>query len=221
MSTAATTRPRRRNGRPRSGAWSFIPLGIGTVGTFVLAMTAAIGRFAVPIVAQQVVDGGVLVPHPGATGAAWYAISAGAAAVIASVATAYLLHSRIAQRNEVLLDVLRRRAFRAKPPQSSTWQQAARQAIDDVEQTSQFVRWTGPAYLTSCATLAVATIVLFVYSWQLALAVLVAFVLLVPVQRRLARILAALHEQIRASADRIRDRLAEIVARREPTPPSR
>ncbi|MEU7867003.1 ABC transporter transmembrane domain-containing protein [Dactylosporangium sp. NPDC049140] len=205
------TRARRR---PR-GVWSAVPLGAGLLLTCVLALVTVVGRFVVPVVLQQVLDGGRLVPRMSGAPAVWWTVGVGALVVAGSVGAAFLLHSRMARRSEILLDVMRRRAFRVKAPDPESRDRTVAEAVDHVEHVSQFVRWSGPAHLTNGAALAVAAAVMFVYSWALAAAVVLAFVLLVVTQRRFARRQARLRRSLQELGERVQARIVELVSRAE------
>jgi putative ABC transport system ATP-binding protein len=181
--------------------------------TILLAVLATAGRVVVPIAVQQVLDRGI-----GAEGGpdldfvTW--VVAGCAVIVVLTAVAvYRMNLRLFRTTETALAGLRVRAFRHVHDLSAVHQQADKRGglvsrvTSDVDQLSQFMQWGGVLGLISFGQLLVATVVMFVYSWQLTLVVLVCFVPLGIAVRWFAAKLAVVYGLVR---ERIGDLLAAI-----------
>ncbi|TKJ18206.1 ABC transporter ATP-binding protein [Blastococcus sp. CCUG 61487] len=181
--------------------------------TFLLALLATAGRVAVPIAVQQVIDRGL-----GAEGGpdldlvTW--VVAGCALVVVVTAVAvYRMNVRLFKTTETALAGLRVRAFRHVHDLSVLHQQGERRGslvsrvTSDVDQLSQFMQWGGVLGLVSMGQLAVATVVMAIYSWQLTLVVLVCFVPLGIAVRWFAKRLAIVYGIVR---ERVGDLLAAV-----------
>ena len=72
----------------------------------------------------------------------------------------------------------------------------------DVDQITQFLQWGGVILLVSPGQIAVTTVVMFFYSWQLTLVVYLAFLPLVAVVRVFQRRLATAYGEVRTGSAR-------------------
>ncbi|MDQ7906142.1 ABC transporter transmembrane domain-containing protein [Phytohabitans sp. ZYX-F-186] len=142
----------------------------GAVGTVLVATSAATGTIAVPVAIQQLLDRhrtGAGISDAGLVG---LVVALAALVLTVSALSAYLLTSRLVRRSEVLLDDVRVRAFRhlaEQPADAPAHPETARRMVDDIERASHFIRWGGPSLLTNAAQLAVALVVMVLYSWKL------------------------------------------------------
>lgn len=153
--------------------------GIGV--TFALALTATAGRVVVPIAVQQTLDrglgarGGPDVPFM--TGMAVLA----ALAIVLTAAASYLMTSRLFTAAERGLATLRIKAFRHVHDLSLLTQGTERQGAlvsrvtSDVDQVSQFLVFGGIVAVVSIGQVALATVIMTFYSWQLTIVVWVCF----------------------------------------------
>jgi ABC-type multidrug transport system fused ATPase/permease subunit len=150
--------------------------------TLVLAVVASLGQVIVPIAVQQTLDRGLHhAGGPDVSFTVWMGIAAAAALAIASVAS-YLMTARLFTAAESGLATLRTKAFRHVHDLPMLTQHTERRGAlvsrvtSDVDQISQFVVYGGLLLVVSVGQMLIASIVMVVYSWQLAIVVWVCFV---------------------------------------------
>ncbi len=172
------------------GAWHTVRRGValspvlrlGLPGTLALALVATAGRAIVPVAIQRTVDDGL----GGAAGIDMAAIAsivafAGVAVLVTAGASGWMNY-RLAAVVETALSSLRVQAFRHIHDLSMLHQadqqrgSLVSRVTSDVDEISRFMQWGGINLITAIGQLTVATIVMFVYSWQLTLVVLAVFV---------------------------------------------
>jgi ATP-binding cassette subfamily B protein len=177
----------------------------GLAGTVALAVVQMAGRVAVPIAVQQGIDHGIRAPGGPDLGFVVGVVLLTAAALAISTAAGYLMTRRLFTVSETALGALRSRTFRHIHDLSMLHQQSERRGsmvsrvTSDVDQISQFLQTGGVQLLLSSGQLLVSTVVMFVYSWQLAVVVLLAFgpavVVIRLFQKRLAAVYGAVRER--------------------------
>jgi hypothetical protein len=137
-------------------------LGAGKACTVAMALYAALGVAIVPVAVQQVVDqrGDLLV-----------VAVLGAAGLVATTLCAYLVEARLVLRTEALLEKVRAEAFQhldgVGELSAATKAARTRQAAEDLDRASRFVRWTGSGLLLNGGRLVVVTAVTAAYSWKI------------------------------------------------------
>lgn len=153
--------------------------GIGV--TLLLAVLASAGQVVVPVAVQQVLDKGVNASGgPDVSFTVWAGLVAGLAIVVTSWAS-YLMTSRLFTTAERGLATLRTKAFRHVHDLPLLTQNTERRGAlvsrvtSDVDQVSQFLVFGGLLFIVSVGQVVVATVVMVVYSWQLALVVWLCF----------------------------------------------
>jgi ATP-binding cassette subfamily B protein len=153
--------------------------GIG--GTLLLALVATVGRIVVPVAVQQTLDRG-LRPHGGPDiGFIRTAVLVCGAAVIVTAVAAYRMNVRLYRTSESGLAALRVRAFRHVHDLSMLTQSAERRGglvsrvTTDVDQISQFMQYGGLMIIIAGGQLVVASALMVIYSWPLALLVWAVF----------------------------------------------
>jgi ABC-type multidrug transport system fused ATPase/permease subunit len=149
--------------------------------TLALAVLASVGQVVVPIAIQQSVDHGLRAPGgPDVTFTTWAAVAAAAAITVTSWAS-YAMTSRLFTTAERGLATLRVKAFRHVHDLPLLTQNTERRGAlvsrvtSDVDQVSQFLVYGGLIFVVSIGQMLIATVVMLVYSWQLALVVWVCF----------------------------------------------
>ncbi|MCC5947948.1 MAG: ABC transporter ATP-binding protein [Nitriliruptoraceae bacterium] len=219
--SASTDPIRSRSGE---GAWRTVVRGIslspelrvGLPGTMVLALVATAGRAIVPVAIQQTIDGGLAEGAVNLTAIAWVVAGAGLAVLITATASGWMNY-RLAAVVETALANLRITAFRHIHDLSmlhqATQQRGAlvSRVTSDVDEISRFMQWAGLNLITATGQLLVATIVMFVYSWQLTLVVLVVFVPFLIAARWFQRRLNAAYLIVREKVAVMLGALAESV----------
>lgn len=149
--------------------------------TIVLAFVAATGQVVVPIAVQQTLDRGLNGPQgPDVSFTVWMGLAAAVAIAVAGWAS-YLMTARLFTVSERGLATLRVKAFRHVHDLPVLTQNTERRGAlvsrvtSDVDQVSQFLVFGGLLLIVSVGQVIIATIVMVVYSWQLAIVVWVCF----------------------------------------------
>jgi putative ABC transport system ATP-binding protein len=174
--------------------------------TLLFAVIATAGRVLVPIAVQQVVDRGINGPDgpdPGLTAAL---VGLAAAGVLLTGGAAAMMTARLFRAAESGLATLRIKAFRHVHDLPVLTQNTERRGAlvsrvtSDVDQVSLFLVFGGVIAIVSVGQMAVATVVMLVYSWQLTAVVwlcfLPLFVSLRYFQQRLSAAYATVRRQI-------------------------
>jgi ABC-type multidrug transport system fused ATPase/permease subunit len=174
--------------------------------TVVLAVLAAVGRVVVPIAVQQTVDTGVLADGGPDVERVVTLVLAAAFALLAAAVCSAFVNIRLFRSTEAGLATLRVRAFRHVHDLSVLTQGTERRGslvsrvTSDVDTISLFVQWGGIMLLVSVLQIAVATVLMAIYSWQLTLLVWACFVPLVlvlrPAQRRVNAAYTVVRERV-------------------------
>jgi ATP-binding cassette subfamily B protein len=177
----------------------------GLAGTIALALVQMGGRVAVPIAVQQGIDRGIRAAGGPDLHVVTLVVALTLAALAVSTTCGYFMTRRLFTVSETALAALRARTFRHIHDLSMLHQQSERRGsmvsrvTSDVDQISQFLQTGGVLLLLSSGQLIVSTVVMLVYSWQLTLVVLAAFLPAVLVirlfQQRLAQVYRAVRER--------------------------
>jgi putative ABC transport system ATP-binding protein len=153
--------------------------GIGV--TLLLALIATAGRIVVPVAVQQTLDRGLDSPGGADIGFIRNACLVCAVAIIVTAVAAYRMNVRLYRTSESGLAALRVRAFRHIHDLSMLTQSAERRGglvsrvTTDVDQISQFMQYGGLMILIAGGQLVVASVLMAIYSWPLALLVWAVF----------------------------------------------
>jgi ABC-type multidrug transport system fused ATPase/permease subunit len=153
----------------------------GIWGTLALAVLASVGQIVVPVAVQQTLDRGINGPGgPDVSFTVLMGVAAAAAIALTSWAS-YAMTSRLFTTSERGLATLRIKAFRHVHDLPLLTQNTERRGAlvarvtSDVDQVSQFLVFGGLLFVVSIGQVLVATVVMVVYSWQLAIVVWVCF----------------------------------------------
>ncbi|MDI6908851.1 ABC transporter ATP-binding protein [Nocardioides sp.] len=149
--------------------------------TMALAILASLGQVVVPVAVQQTLDRGL--NGPGGPDVSFTVLTGiGAAVAIAATSWAsYAMTARLFTASERGLATLRIKAFRHVHDLPLLTQNTERRGAlvsrvtSDVDQVSQFLVFGGLLFVVSIGQVLVATVVMVVYSWQLALVVWLCF----------------------------------------------
>jgi ABC-type multidrug transport system fused ATPase/permease subunit len=175
----------------------------GIAGIVGLSLVAMVGRVAVPIAIQQIVDRGLRVPGGPRVGFVTVVVLATLVVLGCTSVCTYLMMRRLFTVSETALASVRTRTFRHIHDLSMLHQQTERRGAltsrvtSDIDQITQFIQWGGVVLFVSTGQLVVTTLVMFVYSWQLTLVVFATFVPLAVVVRVYQRRLARAYGQVR------------------------
>ena len=190
-------------------------LRVGLAGTLGLALVYMVGRVAVPVAVQQGIDRGIVGGLD--LNALFTVVTVTAAVLVVTTACGYLMMRRLFTVSETALAAVRVRAFRHVHDLSMLHQQSERRGslvsrvTSDVDQITQFLQWGGVILLVNLGQLAVTTVVMLAYSWQLTLVVYAAFVPAVVVIRLLQRRLAVAYGVVRQRTGALLGAVAESV----------
>ena len=149
--------------------------------TLLLAVVASCGQVVVPIAVQQTLDKGLNGPDgPRLAYVVWLGLAAAVAIVVTSIAS-YLMTKRLFTTSERGLATLRVKAFRHVHDLPLLTQNTERRGAlvsrvtSDVDQVSQFLVFGGLIFVVSVGQMLVATVIMVIYSWELALVVWLCF----------------------------------------------
>ncbi|NYD41508.1 ABC transporter ATP-binding protein [Nocardioides panaciterrulae] len=189
--------------------------GIGR--TLLLAVLAAVGQVVVPIAVQQTLDHGL--GGPGGPDVRFTALMGVVAALAIGVTSwaSYAMTSRLFTASEKGLATLRIKAFRHVHDLPLLTQSTERRGAlvsrvtSDVDQVSQFLVFGGLIFVVSIGQILVATILMLVYSWQLAIVVWVCFAPLFLSLRYFQRKLSAAYGVVRRQVGLLLSAIAEPV----------
>jgi ABC-type multidrug transport system fused ATPase/permease subunit len=178
-------------------------LRVGLGGTLALSVVAMVGRVAVPIAVQQVIDRGLRAPGGPDLGIVLTIVAAALVVLTITTTCSYFMMRRLFTVSETALATVRTRTFRHIHDLSMLHQQSERRGTltsrvtSDVDQITQFLQWGGVILVVNAGQIVVTTAVMFFYSWQLALVVYAAFLPLSIVVRKFQRRLAAAYGTVR------------------------
>lgn len=150
----------------------------GLPGTIGIALVATAGRVIVPVVIQQIIDGGFSGERVEMTFVIQMTMIALAAVLVTAGFTGWM-HLRLAKVSETALSGLRIRAFRHIHDLSMLHQASEQRGVlvsrvtSDVDQISRFMQWGGLMLLTNGGQALLALVVMLVLSVHLGLVVLV------------------------------------------------
>jgi ABC-type multidrug transport system fused ATPase/permease subunit len=178
-------------------------LRVGLAGTLALSVVAMAGRVAVPIAVQQVIDRGLRAPGGPHVGVITTVVAVTVCVLAVTTVCSYFMMRRLFTVSETALARVRTRTFRHIHDLSMLHQQSERRGAltsrvtSDVDQITQFLQWGGVILVVSLGQIAVTTVVMLVYSWQLTLVVYAAFLPMIVFVRLLQRRLAAAYGEVR------------------------
>ncbi|HEX7355963.1 MAG TPA: ABC transporter ATP-binding protein [Mycobacteriales bacterium] len=189
----------------------------GFVLTLLLALVATAGRVITPVIVEAVLDRGLRGGHVH-TGLIRELVGLGALAVAVTAVANVVMNRRLYVSTESGLATLRIKTFRHVHDLSVLHQQAERRGAlvsrvtSDVDTVSIFLQFGGIFLITAGGQLLIATALMFVYSWQLALLVLASFLPLAYVGRVLQPRLQAAYGLVRIRIGEMLGAIAESVS---------
>jgi ATP-binding cassette subfamily B protein len=201
-------------------AWGVVRRGLsltpefrrGLAVTLLLAVVATAGKIIVPLAVQQTIDTGIATGTPDMPYITRMVLLC-AAAVLLTATAGYLMNVRLYKATESSLATLRVRGFRHVHDLSVLTQNTERRGAlvsrvtNDIDQISTFMQWGGLMIIMAFGQLLIATVLMFVYSWQLTLLVWACFVPLMIALPRFQRWLSAAYTRVR---ERTGDMLAAV-----------
>jgi ATP-binding cassette subfamily B protein len=161
--------------------------------SFAFAVVAAIGKLTVPILVQQVLERGIL-DKQGFRPAYVYSATGLAVVIIAIVLwLSRIAYIRLVHAAEDTLYGLRVRVFEHIHRLSLADHNETKKGIfvsrvtSDIETLARFAQWGAVSWVVDGTLIFGTLIVMFVYSWQLAIVVIVAYLPVLPLFRLLQR----------------------------------
>ena len=189
----------------------------GLILTAVLAVATALGKLAVPILIQQILDKGVLGEDGYRPGFVAAACLGTALLTIGLYFISRATFLRLVRAAEASLLGLRVRTFRHIHRLSLADHVDQRRGAlvsrvtSDVETMAQFTEWGAVAWIVD-SVLIVATVgVMLLYSWQLALVAVAVFLPLAPALRYLQRRQLAAYDEVRTAVGGTLSEVSELV----------
>ena len=190
----------------------------GMVLTASFAVVTALGKLAVPVLIQQVLDRGILGPQGyRPTFVAVSCLAIGALIVVLYVA-GRATFLRLVRAAEASLLGLRTRTFAHVHDLSIAEHVDHRRGAlvarvtSDVDTLAQFTEWGAMAWIVDSILIVTTLTVMAVYSWPLTLVTVAVFLPLLPVMRALQRRQLAAYDEVRAAVGGTLSEVAELVA---------
>ena len=196
----------------RAGVKASPELRAGFAATVTFALVAAAGRLVVPIAIQQILDKGFT-----PTGPDWQFIATACGIAFAAIVVLAVLDRitllRVLTTAERVLLGLRTRAFAHVHDLSLSHHNESRRGVlvarvtSDIETLSQFASWGAISWVVNSTMIVVALVLMAIYQWQIAVAVVVVLAPIIPIMRIVQK------RQLRAYDDmrtRVSDTLSSI-----------
>jgi putative ABC transport system ATP-binding protein len=197
----------------RRGLSASPELRVGLKATIVFAVVAAVGKLAIPILIQIILDRGVLGPEEFR---AEFVLLTCLGAVVLTLAVLFVsrvAYFRLVRAAEQSLCNLRVRVFdhihRLSMAEHTTTRRGVfvSRVTSDIETLARFVQWGMISWLVNGTLIIGTLVVMFVYSWQLTLLTLVAYAPVIPLFRAFQRRQLEAYDEERT---RIGDMIAEF-----------
>ena len=196
----------------RAGVRSTPELRAGISLSIGMALVMALGKMVIPIAIQQILSKGISEGEPD-----WgFILGTGAAAVVAMVALAVLnrfTYMRLMRTAENVIFGLRTRAFAHVHRLSMAHHNESKRGVlvarvtSDIETLAQFASWGAVSWVVNLTIIFVSLVVIAIYSWQLAIVVLIVISPIVPVMKLVQKRQLSAYDDLRT---RVSDTLTEL-----------
>jgi ATP-binding cassette subfamily B protein len=207
------------------GTWATVRRGlqlspeilVGIWLTLLLAAVSTIGRVVVPVGVQQTIDTGINAEGGPDVGRIVVLVLLASGVVVVTGICSYAVNVRLFKATEAGLATLRIKAFRRIHDLSTLTQNTERRGAlvsrvtSDVDTISTFVQFGGLILFISLGQIVVASILMFVYSWWLALLVWLAFIPLFVGLRPMQRLLSVFFGRVRENVGVMLGAISEAV----------
>lgn len=174
--------------------------------TVVFALVGAIGRLTIPVLVQQVINGGLLADEGFRAGFTFAVCGIAAGIIVGVMFLARITYVRLVTASEAMIRSLRVRAFEhvhrlsIAEHESSRRGELTSRVTSDIETIARFTQWGAVAWIVDGVLVVGTLAVMAVYSWQLAVVTVVVALPVIPLYRAMQR------RQLYAYA-RVRDRV--------------
>jgi putative ABC transport system ATP-binding protein len=185
--------------------------------TILLAVLSTVGGSVVPVLIQRTVDSGLGDGGDVGLGDIGGFLAIAGVLILLTAGIAYCMRIRLFVASETGLAQMRVDAFRHVHDLSMLTQNSERRGVlvsrvtSDIDQVSQFLQFTGIQIVVSLGQIAVATVIMAYYSWQLTIVVLVCFVPLAISLRWFAQRLSDAYDIVRRTVGEMIAVIAEPV----------
>jgi ATP-binding cassette, subfamily B, bacterial len=185
--------------------------------TLLFAVISTVGRIVVPVSVQQVLDKGIGASGGPDLGFTAVVATIAAVAIVVTGLASYQMTYRLFSSAESGLATLRTKAFRHVHDLPLLTQNTERRGAlvsrvtSDVDQVSQFLIFGGIISIVSVGQIAIATVVMAIYSWQLTIVVWVCFLPLFLSLRYFQRRLSAAYGIVRQQVGVMLSKISEPV----------
>lgn len=200
----------------RKGIAATPELKVGLGVSVAMALVMALGRMVIPISIQQILSRGFVEGEP-----RWgFILGTCVAATVAMGALALLTrvtYLRLMVTAENVLYGLRTRAFDRVHRLSMAHHDESKRGVlvarvtSDIETLAQFASWGAVSWVVNSTVIAVSLTVVAIYSWQLALVVVVAISPVVPIMRAVQKRQLRAYDDHRTSVSETLSELSEAV----------
>ncbi len=186
---------------------------VGIRISFAFAIVVAAGKLMIPVAIQQVLDRGVFHQQGFRAGFVFTACALTAVGILGLTVLSRYTYLRLVRTAEGALFHLRVRVFEHIHQLSVAEQNETKRGIlvsrvtSDIETLARFVNWGAVSWVVNTALVFGTLVVMAVYSWQLTLITIVAFLPVVPILRFLQRRQLVAYDKVRV---RTGDMLAEF-----------
>ena len=185
--------------------------------TMLLAILSTMGSSVVPIVVKQTIDSGLGKGQSIDRGKIINYLLIAAVLIVITAVCAYAMRVRLFTASERGLAEVRVEAFRHVHDLSMLTQNTQRRGVlvsrvtSDIDQVSLFLQSTGIMIIVSLGQMAVATVIMAYYSWQLTIVVLVCFLPLAISLRYFAERMSDAYDTVRRTVGELLAVIAEPV----------
>ena len=192
-------------------------LAVGLRVSIAFAIVSALGRLLVPVLIQQILDKGVLGAHGYRPGVVYPLCAIGAVLVVVVGVLQRFTYVRFLRAAENALAGLRVRVFEHIHRLSIAEHTDSRKGVlvarvtSDIETLARFVQWGAMAWILNSTLIVLTVALMAVYSWQLALVVVAAFVPVVPIFRWLQHRQLAAYDEVRTNTSDLLTEISEAV----------
>jgi ATP-binding cassette subfamily B protein len=184
----------------------------GFAASLSFAMVIALGKLVVPIAIQQILDKGISDSGPDWPFVVWTCVAASVAIVGLAVLNR-ITYFRLMKTAENVLYGLRTRAFAHVHELSISHHNEAKKGVlvsrvtSDIETLAQFASWGAVSWAVNTTMIVVALAMTAIYSWQLALVLVVVLLPILPIMRLVQRRQLKAYDDLRTA---VGDTLSEI-----------
>ena len=189
----------------------------GIAVTIALAMVVAAGKLVIPIAIQQILDGGISGDAGFRPGFVMAASGIAAFFLIAIAAANRFTYLRLVRAAENMLYGLRTRAFGHVHSLSLASHNESKRGVlvtrvtSDIETIAQFAQWGAIAWIVNTTIIIGTLVVIAVYSWQLAIIVIVVFSPVIPLLKWVQKHQIAAYDHVRTTVGETLTEISEAV----------